>query len=287
MNHESVPAIIDSESGQALTTQWMGHAHPVDSFSADRNYWMLFLNPGELVKRGDRRRGAPRTRTADRRTGSVEGVTGMPALGGKAIAAILLAGLLAVAGVVSLSGTAQPATAAPNDMVSVIVTLKDQATLAGLGGTTRQRSARAGDQGASAQGRSRPGEAEERARGRPAARERPVTYRRFWVLNGLEVTATRAFRRPARAPPRCTKDHAQREHRSTRLRAGGEHPRDERRARRRSRALVARLHGRRHRRREHGHGRGRDPSGPRPRSGAAARTAGSIPTASTRARRST
>ena len=53
-NHGSVPAIIDLESGRALTRQWMGHAHPVDSFQPDRNYWMLFLNPGELVDRGDR-----------------------------------------------------------------------------------------------------------------------------------------------------------------------------------------------------------------------------------------
>lgn len=52
-HHQSVPAIIDLESGRALTTQWMGHAHPVDSFQPDRNYWMLFLNPAELVKRGD------------------------------------------------------------------------------------------------------------------------------------------------------------------------------------------------------------------------------------------
>lgn len=51
--HQSVPAIIDLESGVALTTQWMGHAHPVDSFQPGRNYWMLFLNPGELVERGD------------------------------------------------------------------------------------------------------------------------------------------------------------------------------------------------------------------------------------------
>lgn len=53
-NHGSVPAIIDLESGRALTRQWMGHAHPVDSFQPDRNYWMLFLNPRELVERGDR-----------------------------------------------------------------------------------------------------------------------------------------------------------------------------------------------------------------------------------------
>lgn len=52
-SHQSVPAIIDLESGEALTTQWMGHAHPVDSFQPDRNYWMLFLNPRELVERGD------------------------------------------------------------------------------------------------------------------------------------------------------------------------------------------------------------------------------------------
>ena len=53
-NHQAVPAIIDLGSGRALTTQWMGHAHPPDSFQPDRNYWMLFLNPGELVERGDR-----------------------------------------------------------------------------------------------------------------------------------------------------------------------------------------------------------------------------------------
>lgn len=53
-SHQSVPAIIDSATGRTLTTQWMGHAHPPDSFSDDRNYWMLFLNPNELVKRGDR-----------------------------------------------------------------------------------------------------------------------------------------------------------------------------------------------------------------------------------------
>lgn len=53
-DHQSVPAIIDLESGEALTRQWMGHAHPVDSYRPDRNYWMLFLNPGELVERGDR-----------------------------------------------------------------------------------------------------------------------------------------------------------------------------------------------------------------------------------------
>jgi hypothetical protein len=52
-NHQAVPAIIDSVTGRALTTQWMGHAHPVDSFTPDRNYWMLFLNPDELVERGD------------------------------------------------------------------------------------------------------------------------------------------------------------------------------------------------------------------------------------------
>jgi len=53
-SHQSVPAIIDSKTGKALTTQWMGHAHPPDSFNDDRNYWMLFLNPNELVERGDR-----------------------------------------------------------------------------------------------------------------------------------------------------------------------------------------------------------------------------------------
>jgi len=53
--HQAVPAIIDGVSGRALTTQWMGHAgHPLDSVRQDRNYWMLFLNPGELVKSGDR-----------------------------------------------------------------------------------------------------------------------------------------------------------------------------------------------------------------------------------------
>lgn len=52
--HQSVPAIIDTATGKALTTQWMGHAHPPDSFQPARNYWMLFLNPKELVKRGDR-----------------------------------------------------------------------------------------------------------------------------------------------------------------------------------------------------------------------------------------
>ena len=53
--HQAVPAIIDGVSGRALTTQWMGHAgHPLDSVREDRNYWMLFLNPGELVKSGDR-----------------------------------------------------------------------------------------------------------------------------------------------------------------------------------------------------------------------------------------
>ncbi len=49
-----MPAIIDRASGQALTTQWMGHAHPVDGFKPGRNYWMLFLNPRRLVERGDR-----------------------------------------------------------------------------------------------------------------------------------------------------------------------------------------------------------------------------------------
>ncbi len=44
-----MPAIIDSETGKALTKQWMGHAHRPDSFNADLNYWMLFLNPNELV----------------------------------------------------------------------------------------------------------------------------------------------------------------------------------------------------------------------------------------------
>ena len=52
--HQSVPAIIDAASGTALTKQWMGHAHRPDSFQPDRNYWMLFLNPNELVKRGER-----------------------------------------------------------------------------------------------------------------------------------------------------------------------------------------------------------------------------------------
>lgn len=53
-HHGSVPAIIDRESGRALTTQWMGHAHPLRGGSRGRVYWMLFLNPGELVERGDR-----------------------------------------------------------------------------------------------------------------------------------------------------------------------------------------------------------------------------------------
>ena len=54
-NHQAVPAIIDcARPATHLTTQWMGHAHPPDSFQPDRNYWMLFLNPDELVKRGDR-----------------------------------------------------------------------------------------------------------------------------------------------------------------------------------------------------------------------------------------
>lgn len=53
-HHQAVPAIIDRASGQALTTQWMGHAHPVDGFKPGRNYWMLFLNPRRLVERGDR-----------------------------------------------------------------------------------------------------------------------------------------------------------------------------------------------------------------------------------------
>lgn len=52
-SHQSVPAIIDLASGEALATQWMGHAHPVYSFQPDRNYWMLFLNPGGMVERGD------------------------------------------------------------------------------------------------------------------------------------------------------------------------------------------------------------------------------------------
>jgi len=53
--HEAVPAIIDGTSGRVLTTQWMGHAGvPLDSVRDDRNYWMLFLNPSELVKSGDR-----------------------------------------------------------------------------------------------------------------------------------------------------------------------------------------------------------------------------------------
>lgn len=52
--HQSLPAIIDAQTGTELTKQWMGHAHPPDSFNDDRNYWMLFLNPNELVKQGER-----------------------------------------------------------------------------------------------------------------------------------------------------------------------------------------------------------------------------------------
>lgn len=52
--HQSVPAIIDPRTGKALTTQWMGHAHAPRNFEGDRNYWMLFLNPDELVRSGDR-----------------------------------------------------------------------------------------------------------------------------------------------------------------------------------------------------------------------------------------
>ena len=53
-SHQVVPAIIDSQTGKTLTKQWMGHAHPPDNFNQDRNYWMLFLNPKELVKPGDK-----------------------------------------------------------------------------------------------------------------------------------------------------------------------------------------------------------------------------------------
>jgi hypothetical protein len=54
VRHQSLPAIIDAQTGTPLTKQWMGHAHAPVSFRDDRNYWMLFLNQSELVKRGER-----------------------------------------------------------------------------------------------------------------------------------------------------------------------------------------------------------------------------------------
>ena len=116
----------------------------------------------------------------------------MPALRRKAIAALLFVGLLALGGGSSPFAAAQPAGAAPEEMVSVIVALKDQATLAGLNGTTRrirlERVVRALQRKAD-RAQAKPRIALEAGRRQGSVQE----YRSFWILNAFEVTATRAF----------------------------------------------------------------------------------------------
>ncbi len=53
VGHQAGSGIFDPKTGTLLTAQWMGHAHPPTSYQPDRNYWMLFSNPDELVKSGD------------------------------------------------------------------------------------------------------------------------------------------------------------------------------------------------------------------------------------------
>ena len=110
----------------------------------------------------------------------------------KAIAALLFVGLLAVAGGSSPFGAAEPAGAAPGEMVSVIVTLKDQATLAGPGGTTRR--ARLERVVRALQRKADRAQAALRIALEAGLRQGSVRdYRSFWIVNAFEVTATRAF----------------------------------------------------------------------------------------------
>jgi hypothetical protein len=47
------PAVVDEQSGLVVHDLFMGHSHS-DSFKAGVTYYLVFENPGNLVRRGDK-----------------------------------------------------------------------------------------------------------------------------------------------------------------------------------------------------------------------------------------